>query len=146
MKIAIGAMVFFLVGCGTGTGNPEVRHSQPSNGALAAVLLQPLCSKISECHPEATAVCENSVGLQSNFGSRLGLGPTNSETLNSIFDKVATGTYKLDQQAYQNCKTDLGALTCDSSAVQNAYVAGDSEPFRRSAELLGSSCASVLTP
>lgn len=147
MKTVLTALLLFLnLSCGTGTGNPELVGANPSQGsAVNELVLTSICTVLSNCRGLPVAECSTGLREQRTFGPRLGLAPTNQDSLAELISKSSSGVLNTDRVAALSCQSEINALTCDAPAVQNAYRPELADPLLHSSEMLGPSCQSVLS-
>ncbi len=150
-KLIVVTLALVMVGCafaGTGTGNPNspnASHGEPISKMFA--MMEQICKKIETCHPEALAdVCKNAIPDMTEFAPKLGAYETPAPKLGDLLINDYTGARPADPAGVDACRTQVEALTCADSAMQNAYDDSEANPFALAAEMLGTDCTRVFDP
>jgi hypothetical protein len=131
-------------GCGgTGTGNPTGSANGPAAGLIAAThVLNAICSKLQTCYTSLSgSQCSAGVLAQTDLAAPLGLS-SSFGTYQAIVNAETAGTITPNIAAENACLSDLGALSCSSSAVQTAYSAGSPGDFSQVFNLIPTSSSS----
>jgi hypothetical protein len=138
------ALALLLPACGgTETGNPN----GPSAGNTAATvsfadqLVTGVCSKLAACYPSlSTATCDAGLLTETNFGPALGL-PGDTRSLSQLASAEEAGSIAVKSPA--TCISDIGALSCSSAGVQQAYSASSPSDFSNVVKLVPGSCSTA---